>query len=56
MLDICDLFLLFIYMFIKTNNIISLKWGHLFLCTFIRACPLFLDGNVDEESNCLIFK
>ena len=48
--DLCDLFFIFIFMFIITNQMISLKWAQLFFCTFFRICTLFLDDNTDEES------
>ena len=46
---LCDLFLIFIFIFIMINRIILWTQAHLFLCLFFRICPIVLDVNVDEE-------
>ena len=45
----CDLFLIFILIFIFINRAISLEQYTCF-CKFSRVCPTFLGDNVDEES------
>ena len=50
MLYLCDLLLFFILVFIVIDHITSLKQTHLFFVHFLEYLFLFLDGNVDEES------
>ena len=50
MLYLCDLFLIFSLIFIFINNITSLKQTHLAFVQFLKYLLLFLDDNVDEES------
>ena len=47
---LCDLFFIFIFIFIITNHIISLKQTHLFFAHFLEFVLLILDNNIDEES------
>ena len=47
---ISDLFLIFSLVFIVINHIISLRQTHLILVHFIKYVLLFLDDNVDEDS------
>ena len=47
---LCDLFSNFIFIFIITGHIISLKQTHLFFEHLLENVLLFLDDNVDEES------
>ena len=50
MLYLCDLFLIFNLIFIPINHITSLKQMHLAFVQFLKYLVLFLDENVDEES------
>ena len=50
MLYLCDLFLIFNLIFISINHITSLKQMHLAFVQFLKYLVLFLDENVDEES------
>ena len=47
---LCDLFFIFNFIFIAINHILSLKQTHLFFAHFLEYLLLFLDDNVDEES------
>ena len=49
MLHVCDLFFVFIFIFIMINRIILWKQTHLLFCFLFEYVPLFLDDNVDEE-------
>ena len=46
---LCDLFFIFIFIFIIINDFVSLKQTHLLFCTFLEYVLLLLDDNVDEE-------
>ena len=46
---LCDIFFIFIFIFIKINHIISRKQTHLFFRHFLEHFLLFLDDNLDEE-------
>ena len=50
MLYPCDLFFIFSLIFITSNSITSLKQTHLFFAHSLEYLLLFLDDNVDEES------
>ena len=47
--NLCDLFLIFIFIFIIVNRIISWIQTHTFLCLFLEFFLLLLDENLDEE-------
>ena len=49
MLYLCDLFFIFSLIFIVINHITSFKQTYFFV-HFLEHLLLFLDGNVDEES------
>ena len=46
----CDLLFIFILIFIAINHIMLLKQTHLLFVHFIKYILLFLDDNLDEES------
>ena len=48
---LCDLFFIFSLIFILINHITSLKETHLFFVHFLEYLLLFLNDNVDEESD-----
>ena len=45
-----DLFVIFSLIFIVTNHIASYKQGYLLFTPFLEYILLFLDDNVNEES------
>ena len=45
-----DLFIIFSLIFIATNYITSLKQLQLFFAHFLECYLLFMDGDVDDES------
>ena len=47
---LCDLFFIVSLIFIVINSTISLKQAHMFFVHFLKYLLLFLDNNVDEES------
>ena len=47
---LCDLLLIFCLIFIFINHVTSLKQTRLAFVHFLKYLLLFLDGNVDEES------
>ena len=47
---LCDLFFIFSLILIVINRKISLRQMHLFFGSFLEYLLLFLDDNVDEES------
>ena len=47
---LCILFFIFSLIFIVINHVISLKQKHFFFVHFLEYLLLFLDDNVDEES------
>ena len=47
---LCDLFLISSLIFIFINHITSLKQTHLAFVQFLKYLLLFLDDNLDEES------
>ena len=47
---LCDLLFVFSLIFIVINHITSFKQTYLFLVQFLEYLVLFLDNNVDEES------
>ena len=49
-LYICDLFFIFSLIFIVINHMTSLKQSYLFFVHFLEYLLIFLDDNVDEES------
>ena len=49
MLYVCDLFFIFILIFIMINRTISCIQTYLFLCLLLWYALSFLDENVDEE-------
>ena len=46
----CDLFFMFILIFIVINYITSLKQAHLVFVQLLKFLILFLEDNIDEES------
>ena len=48
---LCDLFFFFSLIFIAINHVTSLKQKHLLFVYFLEYLVLFLDDNVDEETN-----
>ena len=50
MSDLGNLFFIFIFMFITIYQRFSLKWTHLFFAHFLEYALLFLDHNVNEET------
>ena len=47
---LCGLFFIFSFIFIAINHITSLKQTHLFFVQFLENNLLFLDDNVEKES------
>ena len=47
---LCDLFFNFSFIFIFINHLTTCKQTHLFFVHFLEYLLLFLDDNVDEES------
>ena len=47
---LCDLFFTFSLIFIVVNHITSLKQMHLFFLHFLEYLLIFVENNVDEES------
>ena len=50
MLYLCDQFFIFSLIFVLTNHTIALKQTTLFFVHFLESLLLFLDHNMDEES------
>ena len=47
---LCDLLFIFSLIFIVINHITSFRQTHLFFVHFLEYILLFLDDNMDEES------
>ena len=50
MLYLCDLFFIFSIIFIVIDHMTSFKQTYLFFVNFLEYLLLFLDDNMDEES------
>ena len=53
--NLCDQFLIIIFIFIEVNNIIITQKDTRFLCTFFRISHISLNGNMNKEIEQLYF-